>query len=380
MTTLLISFVGGRPLPNIQLILDVKPDELYLIVSQDSTGKSSNQEKLITALPANLKPIDSYPVAPYVPGETMNACQKIIDKHTTDTIILNIASEPTTMSLGAYQFAKKMKQEGKSIALLYSSRDGIVDIFNETQSPRPLKISIYDYFTVYGWHIETKTDIEKNNITVTKLLVENLPVSHDVLKMMRQYDKGNANTIHLKQHCTDEQYHLLQEIEKIGFLKNVQKTVSGVSYTKTSQDDWEFLKGGWLEFYVYMTAKALQHPSGQPLFDECAWGVEEKSEGIRDGKGEIDFVGIFKGQLIIASCKTESKIKAEYFNQLSTRGDQLGKGMCTKLFVTSTFPTENQRKDAERWAQERGIMLVCGNDLSTLGHILEQAVNDCQRI
>ena len=51
MKKVLVSFVGGRPLPNIQYILHEKPDKLYLISSKDSAKNGGNKEKLINALP-----------------------------------------------------------------------------------------------------------------------------------------------------------------------------------------------------------------------------------------------------------------------------------------------------------------------------------------
>jgi len=110
-------------------------------------------------------------------------------------------------------------------------------------------------------------------------------------------------------------------------------------------------------------------------------GCGRKDRRSKGWKGEIDFVGVFKGQLIIASCKTESKIKSQFFNDLSTMGDQLGKGMCSKIFVTSTQPEDEQREGAERWAKDRNITVVYGDDLlSGLEGILEKAAMDRSRL
>lgn len=108
------------------------------------------------------------------------------------------------------------------------------------------------------------------------------------------------------------------------------------------------------------------------MFDECGWGVEDTR-----GKGEIDFAGISRGQMIIASCKTEDSIKRTWFEELHSKMEQLGKGMCSALMVNSvpkSRRTERDLADYEKWAQERQIVLVMAEDLPQLPDILRKIV------
>ena len=56
MARVMVSLLGGRPLPNMLATLHLKPDYLYVVVSQDSLRKRGNYEKLINALPNHLRP------------------------------------------------------------------------------------------------------------------------------------------------------------------------------------------------------------------------------------------------------------------------------------------------------------------------------------
>lgn len=156
-------------------------------------------------------------------------------------------------------------------------------------------------------------------------------------------------------------------------VSNVQRTDTEIRWTINSDEDAKFLlSGDWLEFYVYQIASQLSTAQGAPLFDECGWGVEDTS-----GKGEIDFAGIVGGQMIIASCKTEENIKRHWFEELHSKMEQLGKGMCSGLIVSSASKSSRTEKDLSNYdklAQERQIVLVMSEDLPQLPDILMKIV------
>ncbi len=65
--------------------------------------------------------------------------------------------------------------------------------------------------------------------------------------------------------------------------------------------------------------------------------------------------------MIIASCKTEDSIKRTWFEELHSKLEQLGKGMCSALMISSVpknSRTERDLADYEKRAQERQIVFV----------------------
>ena len=350
MAKVMISLLGGRPLPNVLAALHLKPDHHYVIVSEDALGEGGNYEKAIGALPEHLKPAESLAVKPYALVETAQQCKTVIDQHPSDQIIIVSASEPKTMSFGAYDVAKELRAGKRNVDMCYVSRDGLVWIFRGTDNVEPVSIGLKDYFASYGWSVTFKTQADKKFQKLVSLLVDTIP-----------YNKR----------LNDVEFSLLKEIEALQVVRNVQRTDTETRWTIPGDEEAKFLlTGDWLEFYVYQIATQLKTAQGAPLFDECGWGVEDTS-----GKGEIDFAGIFGGQVIIASCKTEDSIKRAWFEELHSRMEQLGKGMCSALLVSSVPKGSRTEADLEKyrkWAKERQIVLVMTEDLPQLPKILEK--------
>ncbi len=368
MKKVLISFVGGRPLPNIQFILDEKPDALYLISSRDSAKAGGNKEKLINALPEKLKPVETFDVNPYIKEETMSYCKEIIRRNQKDEIILHLSSEPTTMSIGAFIFVSKKKKK-RNLKLCYSSRDGVIDVFNSTKDPQKLIINIDDYFKVYGWTVSKKKEFNQDYNKVLSLIIGNVEVAHRLLSKIRSNNKGKGKRTLKITPLKEDELNLLYHFQSEGFVSNIQPHAKGASFIINPPSDEYIVTGNWLEYYVFKTARQI---NGSDKFDDCAWSIEDGK------KGELDFAGVKNGQLIIASCKTEKNIKSEYLKELSARANQLGKGMCSKLFITSSPPPNDktQAQKYERWEKDYQTKLVYGKDLVNLKDFLMEAIRD----
>lgn len=374
MAKIMVSLLGGRPVPNMLAILHLNPDRLYVIVSEDSLGAGGNYEKLINALPKRLRPDKPCSVKPYILTETIRRCRSIANQHRNDQIVVVSASEPKTMSFGAYDFVKNLRKRRKDVELCYVSREGLVWVFRETNNVEPVKIGLKDYFTIYGWDVTLKPEPDKRYRKLVDLLVNNLAISHRLLHILRSQDRGKGKrTIRYNKRLSNEEFSLLQEVENLQIVSNVSQTDTETRWTINSDEDAKFLlTGDWLEYHVYQVALQLKTSQGTPLFDECGWGVEDTS-----GKGEIDFAGILGGQMIIASCKTEDSIKRTWFEELHSKVEQLGRGMCSALLVSSVSRSSRSQGDLEKyekWARERQIVLVMAEDLPQLPAILRKVV------
>ena len=320
----------------------------------------------------HLSPDKPLYVKPYVLAETVEECRKIINKHPGDQIIIVSASEPKTMSFGAYDVAKELRENGRNVDMCYVSREGLVWIFRETDNVEHVSIGLEDYFASYGWSITFKAQVDAKFQRLVSLLVSRLPISHRLLHILRSKNRGKGKrTIPYKKRLNDEEFSLLKELESLQIVRNVQRTDTETRWTIPGDEEARLLlTGDWLEYHVYKTAAQLKTAQDEPLFNECGWGVEDTS-----GKGEIDFAGIFGGQVIIASCKTEDSIKRAWFEELHSKMEQLGRGMCSALLVSSVSKesrTEADLEDYRKWAEERQIVLVMAEDLPQLPEILEK--------
>ncbi len=374
MGRVLISLVGGRTVPNVLLALHFKPDHLYFIVSQDSMRPGGDYEKTCAALPTELNVHPEEVVRPYALQETVTACQKILANHRADEVIINTTLGPKTMAFGAYDVAKEMRLSHVAVDLCYLSQDGLVWVFKDEIEPVQLKLK--DYFASYGRDVEWKTDAPAKLHAFSMLMVERSPISQRLLSKLRSQTQNHPRDqrkFSIKDQLLDDEYQLFQEIEDLQIVNGVTRENQSLHWRATSTEDVDFLlEGDWLEYYVYHTAMQLKGPKGTPLFDEYGWGVKDVS-----GKGEIDFVGVFSGQAVLISCKTRD-IKRTDFEELYGHAEQLGKGMCSTLLVSTVSRSSRSQKDLDeyqKWSRERQIVLVMAEDIPRLGDILKKIVS-----
>jgi thiol-disulfide isomerase/thioredoxin len=270
------------------------------------------------------------------------------------------------MALAVYRFVLEQRSTNPKIQLYYTSRDGIVDLMDEAL-PKPLAISMENYFKVYGWNPTFKQAVDADLERLLELFLADMPTTHALLNKMRKYDHQMRNNpvpvVNLNE-VSDSEQQLLQQLQTEGFIESLRITSQIASFRHKSVHHNRLVKGEWLEYLVFQVAK------NQTLFDECAYNVSDRGQ-----KGELDFVGAIKGQLIIASCKTGSKIEAGFLQELTARAAQLGREMCTKMFVTSHCPTERaQLEQYEKWAKEYQVIMVYGTDLARLKEKLQEAL------
>ena len=373
MAKVLISLLGGRLVPNIETILHIRPDYLYFIASEDTLKQPGCLENISNIVPEKLKPFSVESVKPYSIIETRQKCAEIFKKHKSDRIILNTASDPKTMAFGAFAFF--MENKDSDIDIVYTSRDGLVWVGKEQENIEPLKISLKTYFESYGWDVSYQMhNVQAEYKNAVKLLAKNIKTSHSLLYAIKEAKNNTKGyIIEINNKLANGEKQLLNSLKNLNLLKFLKETTDSYKLS-FEQKNYKFFEGKWLEYYIYSKAANLftDNDSQKPLFSECGWNVED-----RNGKGEIDFVGIFGGQLVLASCKTEKDIKREHLEELHDKASQVGHGICSKIFITTVSAGSFSGKELEtrrRWAHERKIVLVMSEDLRYIGKILKKVV------
>jgi hypothetical protein len=250
MATVMVSLLGGRPVPNILATLHLKPDYLYVVVSEDSLGTGGNYEKLVNALPNRLRPSQHRSVKPYILTETIQQCEAIVNQHQSDQIIVVSASEPKTMGFGAYDVVKNLRAQGRDVNMCYLSREGLVWVFRDTNNIEPVRIGLKDYFASYGWNVTLKPIPDAKFQKLVSLLIQKLSISHRMLCTLRSNDQGKGKRTN-KSRLNDDEFSILREIEQLQIVSNVQRTDSETRWTINDEDAKFLLTGDWLEFYVY---------------------------------------------------------------------------------------------------------------------------------
>ncbi|MCS7060280.1 MAG: DUF1887 family CARF protein [Anaerolineae bacterium] len=370
---IMISLLGGRPVPNIQAALHLKPERVYFVASADSIGPGGNYQKALGGLPDAMKPDQPLrAVQPYSMRETQAACAALVAQHPDDDIVLVLASEPKMMSLGAYEFARQRS----NVRVCNVTRDGLVWLSNEQKEP--MKISLCDYFAAYGWQVDwsaahTQEVALKPYQEVLNAVEQHLSVACDLFTQMRvAAQQANQNrTGQRRCACAlgEEARALLQAVRNAGWLSNLQFDQSYISWSAPQRDDLNsfVLSGEWLEALVFRTAVR----AGQ--FDACAWNIRETQQ--QQHTRQLDFVGIRSGEMVIASCKVGNRLERTFFEEIRARADQLGKTMCSPMLISTA---DNVSDDATRWGRETEVVLVTRKDLPGLDKIFRKVIDGKQ--
>ncbi len=375
MKHVLVSLVGGRGLPVTSVALHLKPDIHYLIVSEDSSKKNGDCDKILAALPEALKPSETFIVEPYKPTDTLESCKKIFQKHPDDNITVNITSGPKTMAFGAYDVVKDSISEKVARDIGYLAGEDFFWLFRKNQTK--IKIGLNDHFSSYGWNISTRQDDSDEKLqSITRIYSGNLEIATSLLRKIREDSQGkDKRTITIKKHILiDKEVELLRQIENTGIINNLDISTQKPRFTINSTKDGELLIGGnWLEYFTFRQAIQTQNKT-KPLFEECGWNIKGHNNA-HEELGEIDFAGTFGCQIIIASCKTEKELKRIWFEEIRARADQLGKGMCAPMLITSIQRKSRSKKDLEqyyKWQESTRVILVMAEDLSMLQDIFRK--------
>lgn len=366
--TIMISLLGGRPLPNIQAALHLHPDRVYFVASSDSTRPGGNYEKALRGLPDGMKP--EHPlcaVKPYSMSDTQAACAALVEAHPDDDIVLVLASEPKMMSLGAYEFARHTPR----VRLCNVTRDGLVWLPSE--QIEQMKISLQDYFAAYGWEVDWRvahtepSDLEPYQ-GVLNVVEQHLSTACDLFAQMRATAQ-QADRRMTQRRCVypvrDEARALLQAVQRAGWLSDLEFDRSGIRWSAPARDDLSsfVLSGDWLEAWAFRAALRAG------VFDACAWNIQETQN--RQNTRQLDFVGIRSGEMVIASCKV-GRLERGFFEEIRARADQLGRTMCSPMLISTAGPVS---ADAARWGRETEVVLVTRDDLPYIGDIFKKVID-----
>lgn len=141
--------------------------------------------------------------------------------------------------------------------------------------------------------------------------------------------------------------------------------------------DYEFLKGTWLEIYVWDQARQQRAKGNAPLFQDAQFNFEIPSD-VTGAYKEIDVGLMYAGQLIHCSCKSGGKgiWATEHLDELSAVSSLIGGRFCSRIFITSKSPPDAGDDEYEGYrrflqqAKDREIVVIAGDQLRSIGAVL----------
>lgn len=382
METLQVLLVGGRQIPNFLGVMLLRPNKVHFLLSKGSENLLDPLYETLTKVEGlvlpdrdQIKPIDANDFQ-----ANISALEHVLNEYPNAQISFNLTCSSKVMAIAAYEVAR----ERKDIKTFYvdTSNGRIVWFKGKEADEMPIKISIEQYLTMYGRKPVFKdifsklTFSQEAAIKSANILASGCGKYLAFLERIRGTQGSGSRKVAIK---NEIEINLALRLAELGIVDYSEE--NGYLIIR-SNEDWNFLKGEWLEVFVWHEVKKLQEQTQEPFFDDFAVSLEIPMEG---AKKEIDLACIYRAQLIHCSCKTgKNSFETRHLDELSAISNLIGGRFCTRVFATDRLlPNDlSAAKSFLDQAKQREIVVVTGKELPSIGDILKkQAKNpDYQRI
>jgi hypothetical protein len=360
---ILISLVGGRPLPNVLINLNIEAAARYFVVSRDSAAPGGQLDDTAAALPVDRRPSRNVTVDPYDLTKTHDACLELAALHPGTSTLLNVSCGSKPMAFGAYQAARELQAAGRVCDVCYLAGRDLLWIF-EPGRRLTLQLGLEEYFSAYGWkvHLHRQRRFPSWTDFATRLAARDPEILRFVQLLLASKNPAKDGAEHPA--LTGP---LLDQLVSAGLITPLRSLNGAPRYRLTDADARKFLDGGWLEDHVYDITEQTAGPGGTPLFDEVGLAVEDIA-----GKGECDVAALRGGQLVLLETKS-GKLKSEHFRVLAEKATRLGGKMCSTVMVCGDSLSDLAPEDLanrQRWGNTHQVVFVSAEDVPRLGEIL----------
>jgi hypothetical protein len=363
---ILFNLVSAQTAPNYIAVKEINPDKI-IYLNTNATKNHSNWLKSAINIDSEIYTIDAYD---YV--NIYETVKSLVLKYKSDgenELILNFTGGTKIMSFASLNVFNEFKLDSIYIdsennKILYFS---VKDKFYQKEIG--CKISIKDYFKIYGQDIKINPVISiDNNINAKNelkvFLVNNLPKYINLIAAYsREYNKNN-NYFHKDQFFKNKESSvqwnksdkkLTVKFQLSGQAKIFEFFGDGKEYSK-------YLTGGWFEDVCFEEMK------NSKVFDETLMNVEIPDLKKENIKNELDIVAIKNDTLYIFECKS-GDIKQDFIYKLKSIKENYG-GTYAKIIFLSYFPVNNAN-NKER-IKEYNINLIL---FKYLNQFLSEIVN-----
>jgi hypothetical protein len=379
-----IMVMGGRFAPHFLGVVVAPPDIVEIVASKNTDPKQVEYaEKALNSINLKVTEDNKNIVDAYNFQDAFTVFKNLINKYPNSHLTFDIISAPKIPSFAARDVAKEFNQQ----LIFVDSRNGqIIKVEPQEESNKfRIQIGLEEYLRCFGREPEYTFNISQLSINsdiaqkVSEFLVDNHESSNEALELIRSTGQGrNKRTIPFKKSksVTSNALSILKKLNDFGLIYNIESDENNkVKYTIENDCDFKFLEGLWLEFYIYSRAKEMIDEENQEFWDDIAMSVRIHTE--RSNK-EIDIACMYRGQLIMCSCKSGKNVfETKHLDELRSVSDLVGGDFTTRLFITNQLPpaanNHSSYNDYQKFldqAKARKIVVVTGESLKNIENIL----------
>lgn len=342
----------------------MKPDEIVLVVSGKMREKAGHlaavlKENDIRVTELNL--IDEHD-----PRRIENELLELAATLGPEGIELNITGGTKLMSVAAQSVAAASDWR---MFYVDADTDQVIWLGQGPQESRPLteQLRLGHYLRSYGFEIKeppARPQPDRMQLALMKTLVTQIGSLEKALSQLNWLAQEAEGQKSLVVHM-DEQQQDSRNLEALlrNFSDAKALTVSGREIRFADEASRSFVKGGWLEFYVFQVLNSLSKDMG--IRDKaCSLKIQDNS-GV---KAELDVACMARNRLFVIECKTARMDKPEApkandaLFKLSENCRRIG-GIGSRGMLVSYRPLRDSEK---KLAEALNIAHVCGADICRL--------------
>ncbi len=358
-----VMLISAQAAPNLLPALDpdIRPEEAVLLVSEKMKSRGEALEAVLreAGVKASRVPLDNEHDLESLETEML----KIAEERVGQRIALNVTGGTKLMALAAQSVAELA---GWEVFYVDVDTDEVIPL-DRSKSRRKLatELRLSHYLRAYGY-LSEKTPPTSLPDSRCRDLLQTLTTQVDSLEKPLGHLNGLAhaaeeqNRLDISLSGTQKDNHnletLLRHFEDAGVVR-----VDGNTLHFTSEANRSFVKGGWLEHYVFRAVGRLSD-----ILNIRDKDINLKLVNNTGVKNELDVVFLARNRLFVIECKTcrLDGDKGEKANdalfKLAEVSRRVG-GLAVRAMLASYRPLSEAEK---RLARALNIELVCGAELA----------------
>lgn len=365
---------GGRIAPNVAGVVSLRPDALRYLISKDQPHTYYAMRAVFDRMPWLIADAPAVALDAHDMPQIKQAVLDLLAKDPDANFTFNVTCSTKTMAVAVYEVAKVLDQR---VIYIDSFTNRVIDWTASTAQERLLSTDLPTFLANFGREPQTTFDFarllisKEQAIQCATLLAHAGPTADRLLRKMRS--RGQKDDKALPADLPRDELDLLQMLFAQGVIVNLRQSKNGGwLYTIPENMHWNFIKGDWMEVYVYSQANTLVTKQGKQFFDDTALSLKMPTTDDSGALREIDFAGLYGWQLIWASCKIEDKpFVKRHLDEISAVNTMIGAHYSTPLYICNGSNAAEEYASFAEHAHKAAIVVVTLEEWPNLANILK---------
>lgn len=305
MKTCLVSLISDQTIPNILVAASIRPDYLLFIstAAMEKKHKIDNILESLSMLGFDFQQKSDRIIIPEnsIPDINEKMIDWVKDKRKEYNFTVNLTCGTKLMSLAAYEIFK-----GYGAEIIYMPLpENVYFPVNRPESKVAVntRLSVDAYLAAYGVKISNPDSLKASEASafskraMTCFIYENYKALKSLLKAIGEYVRPIRKDDAKKGVRLNIPFNIIKPVEKAFIDMCSFSEVNGFLVKDINQDDWDYLRGAWLEERTYLALKDVLPPEHSDIHLK----INCKIHG---NDNEFDVLFTLNNVLYVVECKS----------------------------------------------------------------------------